>query len=494
MAHPSDYQTAELATLRAIEAHLNVARQLNLYPRRFGQPLSLQLELTKRCNLVCDFCYNRSGPTADTSGDFSAAEWVRLAEEFAAEIDPFQVILSGGEPLLLRSHLKDIMRPFHERGAAFVLISNGWFLNDDVIEWLRHFRFFWIQISIDSTDPAIHDRKRGREGSWLRAVEAAKRVASAGLPLEVSGTFGPSEVETAGEYVDFCWDLGAAKALAGLVMPAGRAIDNEGRYQASDDLKREFDERLAVKRDQYRGHMEVGATMSLPLQLNRYSVLPASGCIVRPDGEVRLDCMAPFVSGNIRKRPFTEIWREVGSSAWSREPVRRYVNQISETWHGAEVVPRNYCEFDELVEEADYSEEPLQMLKSAVGDVDFDGPMDADIGRWYASTMSKAVHLAEPAVPEVGVSSLLKSSVRKRRSEGGTLVAVDAPTLQFHFLNGAGAKLLEAADDGLLVSDWLETLERRYPEVGREILLKDTILCTRDCVRRGLLTLDGASH
>jgi hypothetical protein len=52
--------------------------------------------------------------------------------------------------------------------------------------------------------------------------------------------------------------------------------------------------------------------------------------IIRPDGEMRLGCMAPFTVGNVRNGGLAKVWRESGSSAWKSDKVQSYVENVTD--------------------------------------------------------------------------------------------------------------------------------------------------------------------
>jgi len=62
--------------------------------------------------------------------------------------------------------------------------------------------------------------------------------------------------------------------------------------------------------------------------MDRYTSQPNSGGIIRPNGDFRLDCMAPFTIGNVLEQPLDYIWKEKGEHAWNNPKVMEYVKSI----------------------------------------------------------------------------------------------------------------------------------------------------------------------
>jgi len=68
----------------------------------------------------------------------------------------------------------------------------------------------------------------------------------------------------------------------------------------------------------------------LKIQMKRYMNEVNGGGIIRPNGDFRLDCMAPFTIGNVLEKSVKEIWLTKGIDAWQSDDVRNYVASIDE--------------------------------------------------------------------------------------------------------------------------------------------------------------------
>ena len=320
------------------------ARQIQgKYPLRFELPIGLQMELTGRCNLRCKHCYNVSGETAKTT--MTPEDWRTLARQLVAAGGLFECIISGGEPLLLGDDLPSIMDILHEDGTAFVLISNGFFMDDAWVRRLKKYRYSHFQISIDGAFAELHDEFRGVPGSFERATAAAFKAAAAGLPVRIAHTVSRSTLSYMEDMVELAWKLGAQTLVLGEAMPSGRTYDYVGEtVLTGEDLSKMYDsiEKLIPK---YGGKIEIQRSSFLKHQLLSCQSQPNSAVIVRPDGSVRLDCMTPFVIGNVKERPFLDIWREKGGDCWRHPKVKQYIDSVQGMNNWSDEV-RNYADED----------------------------------------------------------------------------------------------------------------------------------------------------
>ncbi|MDR0522191.1 MAG: radical SAM protein [Planctomycetaceae bacterium] len=297
-------------------------RELGAYPASFSMPLGIQFELTAKCNLKCKHCYNQSHPQNDDA--MMLFDWQRTVSDIIAAGGIFQCIVSGGEPLMLGDNLFDIMTPLHNDGTSFILITNGWLVHEDIVNRLKRYRYYWTQVSIDHLHESEHDVFRGCTGSWQRAVNAAELFSAAGLPLRIAHSVTPDNLQYLEQFIDFAYLLGASSIVCGDVMLSGRVAENRNLLMNDEQRSRMY-EIIDSSHTKYAGRLTVIASMSEQLSIESKNGLPNTSVIIRPNGDVRLDCTMPFVIGNVLQKPFPEIWKEYGNTCWQDERVKSYI-------------------------------------------------------------------------------------------------------------------------------------------------------------------------
>jgi len=245
-------------------------------PKEFSMPLSLQFELTGRCNCNCLHCYNRSG---DLPKDLmTPLRWKELATEIVEFGGIFECIVSGGEPLMLKDELIKIMDILHEDGTSFMLITNALLMTKSKIKELKKYRFRWIQISIDGSNADIHDNLRQIRGSWDKAVNAALMVADVGIPLAIANTVTPATLDDLQAMVQLAYSCGASSLITGEVFPSGRGAQNEALLLTNEQrayLWKSIEEQQKL----YAGRMIIRRSMSNKIQLESASELPMTRCL-----------------------------------------------------------------------------------------------------------------------------------------------------------------------------------------------------------------------
>ena len=312
--------------IKDIKSNLDELRSKGLYPKFFDYPMTLQFELTGQCNLACKHCYNRSGDL-DRETLMTPDKWCELAHQIVADGGIFQCIISGGEPLLLGDRLFDIMDILHEDGTSFVVITNGFLLTPEKVKRFSKYRFYWFQISLDGVNAEIHDAFRGVKGSWERAVKGAIEISNAGIPLVIAHTVTPDNLMQVEDMVELSYRLGASRIILGEVLPSGRAIRNQ-QIILSHEEKNYLYGKMQELQLKYQRKIDVTRSAELVYQMKRYSIENNAGGIIRPNGEFRLDCMAPFIIGNVLNTPLKKMWITHGIDAWKSKEVQDFIESI----------------------------------------------------------------------------------------------------------------------------------------------------------------------
>jgi hypothetical protein len=101
---------------------------------------------------------------------------------------------------------------------------------------------------------------------------------------------------------------------------------------------------IEEQRDIFTGRMQIQRSMSNRTQLEGVADLPAAGAIIRPNGDIRLDCIAPFVMGNVAVFPFYEQWQK-GKNSWQDKRVKDYIESV-DLYSGKSGLHKNHVEGD----------------------------------------------------------------------------------------------------------------------------------------------------
>jgi len=259
------------------------------------------------------------------------------------------VHFSVGKPLQIGDIKIETIPSKHDGmdGANFVFITNGTLLTKEIIKRLTRFNYLWFQISIDSAYPERHDQLRGIKGTWEKAVKNAVKISQQNIPLKIASCITPEELPYMGKLVELSIAVGASCLILGDIMPSGRAFINNSLLLSNNQKKELY---LNIKKLQktYHEKIKIETMFSLKTQLRYASIGNIEGCIIRPNGDVRLDCVAPFIVGNIRKENFHKIWQKIQPTPWTHNNVVKFIESIDYV-SGFSNMINNYLEEDLLL-------------------------------------------------------------------------------------------------------------------------------------------------
>src|ERR1700712_2727845 len=131
-------------------------------PERTAQapapPVCLYLEVTNRCNLLCETC-PRTFEALEPPADMSWELFTRIIDQVPGVV---RVVLHGvGEPMLVRD-LPRMIRTLKDRGVHVLFNTNGTLLNPRKFPELVATGLDELRVSIDAADAATYKLVRGK--------------------------------------------------------------------------------------------------------------------------------------------------------------------------------------------------------------------------------------------------------------------------------------------------------------------------------------------
>ena len=143
------------------------------------RPLSVTLELTRRCNARCDYC-NHWKEQKQTEQDL--ADYVGVVQRF----QPFTVTICGGEPFMRRDAMEIIQAVKQSPGWRYVaIITNGWFLTDERCKRLIETGVDQINISLNWPDDR-QDEDRKIKGLFKRMQHVVPMLVKMGGNVQMN--------------------------------------------------------------------------------------------------------------------------------------------------------------------------------------------------------------------------------------------------------------------------------------------------------------------
>ena len=331
-------------------------------PQRFAAPLFAVWNFTNRCNLSCRHCYQDSSPAA-LDDELTLEEKLDLVDQMGRAYLPM-LAFSGGEPTISPDLLPTLRRA-QAYGMHTTIATNGTTMTPRLAGRLAEAGLRYVEISLDSVDPARHDAFRGSPGMWQRAVAGAKTVAAtAGLRLGIAMCVHQGNCHEVADMIRLAEDLGAGCFAHFNFIPVGRGLN----MVAGDITPAQREELLALLNEKMQ-QGGIGIISTAP-QLGRLCLAGAAvdgrtacshagsgsgakarvvakylgGCgagrtyvCVEPNGNVTPCVYLPHrVMGSVRRAAFLDVFRH--------NAFRDVLNDRSRRLHHCEVCAfRDYC-------------------------------------------------------------------------------------------------------------------------------------------------------
>ena len=289
-------------------------------------PLYVAWQITNECNLACLHCIEESGPGKAFKDELSPEEFRGILDQFVKLEVPY-VSFSGGEPMV-HPHFFEMAEHFCAGGGQLKVETNGHYLTPDNCRRLNEIGIKAVQVSIDGGSKETFNRMRVL-GQFDVVVDGTRNLRDAGVPIEVNFSpthFNVHEIEGA---VDLAYELGAYSFYTGRTMYTGNAVKTWSKIAPTEEQYAEFFAKLKAKAEEYKGRMRVYFHEMGLLEELRYRLEnPAALVIVLPNGLVKLINALPFVCGDLRKQPLTEVWGNF-QRAWQDPRVAQFVEDLA---------------------------------------------------------------------------------------------------------------------------------------------------------------------
>ena len=291
-------------------------------------PLSVQLDLTYRCNERCIHCYLDH----DDHGEMTTAEIKDLLDQMA-DAGVFYLTISGGE-ILMRRDFFEILEHARKRTFCVKLKTNGVLIREKEADRLRALGVESVQISIYSHRADVHDAITKMPGSFRQSIEAVRLLRKHGLLVTLANVLMTQNASDYKSVKALAAELDAKFLLDPTITPmmdGDRSILQLNVDQAA--LQGVFRDGALV------GNVEEFCAPPVNVDEEALDALPCSAghtaCYVSPYGDVYPCVQFPLPTGNVRRTKFVDIWRDSPQFKEVRSITLRDMPTCSKCTHGA---------------------------------------------------------------------------------------------------------------------------------------------------------------
>lgn len=158
-------------------------------------PFKIEFEITEKCNFDCYYCFAKS---LRNRKDLSTEEMKKIIDELE-RIGIIFLDITGGEPMARKDFL-EILRYINDKGFIVRLITNGSWLNDEIIKELQRGHTETIRLSLLAPTEEVCDKLTRVKGSFKKTIEAAKMLKESDLNFYISSVITRENVKLYNEY------------------------------------------------------------------------------------------------------------------------------------------------------------------------------------------------------------------------------------------------------------------------------------------------------
>jgi radical SAM protein with 4Fe4S-binding SPASM domain len=267
-----------------------------------GVPLSVQIDVTYRCNERCVHCYLDHA----NHGEMTAAEMRDVLRQLA-DAGTLFLTLSGGE-VLMRMDFFEILEYARSLLFSVKIKTNAFMIREKDAERMRELGVQSVQVSIYSHRPEVHDAITKLPGSLKRSIAGIRFLRSRGLKVIIADILMGYNLNDYAGVKALAQELGAQWTMDPTITPkmdGDRSVVGLGL--GDDDLQHVFRNPHLV------GNVEEFCAPPPPVGNEVLDEpLCSAGhtfCYISPYGDVYPCAQFPLSTGNVRKQKFLEIWQ-----------------------------------------------------------------------------------------------------------------------------------------------------------------------------------------
>ncbi|KPK40701.1 MAG: hypothetical protein AMJ78_06940 [Omnitrophica WOR_2 bacterium SM23_29] len=261
-------------------------------------PMHIHLELTYRCNLRCVHCYCVEDKERQ---ELSYKEIVSLLDQLADAGGIF-LTLTGGE-VFLRSDFFDIAFYAKRKNFATRVFTNGMLIDESVADRLLKLNPLSVELSLYGTNEDVHDGITRVKGSFRKLQQTIDLLRKRNITIFLKTVVMRQNLNECEDLFRLSKQLGAHSGFSFDVTPKNDGSIEPLKYRLNED---ELFKYISGDIPQKWEYVEIPPHVEA---VKRETCSPArNGCAISPYGDIYPCAQLLLPIGNVRERPFAEIW------------------------------------------------------------------------------------------------------------------------------------------------------------------------------------------
>jgi len=288
-------------------------------------PSKVYFEITRKCNLNCKYCYNKSNKTF--SNELNKEQIFSLLNELAG-LGTFEIRFTGGEPTTHPDFFEIVKHA--KKLDFFISLGTNGIWDKETLEKIKMSGIKVIVISLDGPED-YNDSLRGK-GTFKKIVSTIKSLRKdKNLILKLNTVLCKNNKKHIGYVIGLADSLGIDVVNFATLKLNGRAYEDKNKALTPKDM---FVAVSNITELRKRHKTEIRTYLDIIQPLNNYTsslinkkscaagievaaVSPFGevyGCVVSPANDSNSKDKQMFIAGNISKNKFIDVWLD--SSKW----------------------------------------------------------------------------------------------------------------------------------------------------------------------------------
>lgn len=253
----------------------------------------VEIDITNKCNANCIFCY-QGNEHNHKENELTFEEIIEIFDQLR-EMGTYYLQISGGEPFSRKDTL-DIIKAAKERGFRTSIITNGTYLNNDIIDELSILDLDRINVSFHAVDLDAYNKIFGfkNKNIYNRVLDNIKYMLFKGINVGISATINKCNVDDIEKLYSFFVELGVKSSnfsFQNLIM---------GEKDINGLMPNETSLIKCLNFTDNIFGFDSFSSFTCAAGLN--------GCTIDSVGNVKPCSFYNVSAGNIRELPIEEIW------------------------------------------------------------------------------------------------------------------------------------------------------------------------------------------
>lgn len=295
-----------------------------------NKPITAVWEITMGCNMRCKHC--GSSCESALEGELTTEEALNLCDDLG-KLGFKWITLSGGEPTT-RKDWDLIAKRLNENNIIPNMITNGWSLNEELIDKAVNAGINTIAISIDGLENT-HDIIR-KEGSFKRSMSVLDLLKNKNINYSIITTINSGNIKELEELKSIFIEKGVMGWQLQLGLPMGNMAKNSDLVAKPSDIdividfahKAMLEDKIDIQLADCIGYFNI-KEIEVRNHSLKTNVYEWDGCAagkytlgILHNGDI-VGCTSirnkEFIEGNIRTKRIEEIWENPDGFSWNRK-------------------------------------------------------------------------------------------------------------------------------------------------------------------------------